>query len=128
MTVSAYTVRTFRVHPDDRQLKHRELRDCIISWLNDNAGRAISVATQRIKTVDAVFSESGVFIVPELALPTDHWIDFAVWEKTHGESLVRRVKLPAQCRDQIDGMCTILGVESGRLMRLAISKREIGLA
>jgi hypothetical protein len=128
MTVSAYTVRTFRVHPDDRQLKHRELRDRIVAWLDANAGRAISVASQRIKTVDAVFKESGVFIVPELTLPTDHWVDFTTWEKAHGKTLVRRVKLPAKCRNQIEGMCTILGVESGRLMRLAISNREIGLA
>jgi hypothetical protein len=86
------------------------------------------VAAQRLQAVDEVYRHSGVFAVPELTLPTDIWIDFAAWEKAHGESLVRKVKLPAKCRDQIDGICQILSVESGRLMRLAISKREIGLA
>ena len=128
MSVSAYTVRTFRVHPDDRKLKHRELRDRIIAWLDDNAGSAINVASQRIQAVDAAFKNSGVFVVPELALPADVWVDFTAWEKAHSESLVRRVKLPAQCRDQINGMCMLLGAESGRLMRLAISNKGIGLA
>jgi hypothetical protein len=128
MSVTSYTVRTFRVHPDYRELRHRELRDRIVLWLDDNAGRAISVAAQRIETVDAVFRDSGVFIVPELTLPTDDYVDFTAWEDAHGEKLARRVKLPAKCREQIDGMCAILGVESGRLMRLAISNRAINLA